>query len=188
MDENQIQYLPFHAINEFMLDEYRQQVITAVLRGVEKLPNERRGRINGLVRKYVSLPGFRNSALAPLALRVKGSITAFERRPDFAAQVLQAWSDLHPELRAQLHGLLEARNWEKLLPADADRSKLPGFMTEWPKTETYDVLDQAYADMFPDSKAEAYDVRLMAVWVANRLPYELFEDEEGEEEEEPAEK
>lgn len=178
MDDNKIRYLPFHAINEFMLDDYRQQVITKVLREVEKLPGERKGRVNGMVRKYVSLPGFRNSALAPLALRVKGSITPFERRPEFTAQVLQGWSDLLPELRGQVHAMLEAREWKNLLPPDADRSKLPGFMTEWPKSETYDVMDKAFAEMYPDSGAAEYDIRLMAVWVANRLPYELFEDEE----------
>lgn len=183
MDDNKIQYLPFHAINEFMLDEYRQQVITKVLREVEKLPGERRGRVNGMIRKHVSLPGFRNSALAPLALRVKGSITPFERRPEFTAQVLQGWSELLPELREQIHSMLTARDWKDLLPADADRSKLPGFLTEWPKSETYDVLDQAYADMFPEAGTSSDDIRLMAVWVANRLPYELFEDEEEEEDE-----
>ncbi len=183
MDDNQIQYLPFHAINEFMLDEFRRQVITKVLREVEKLPGERRGRINGMVRKYVSLPGFRNSALAPLMLRVKGSITPFERRAEFAGQVLQGWAELQPELRDQIHAMLVARNWEDLLPAFADRSKLPGFMTEWPKSETYDILDQAYAEMYPDAGTSSDDIRLMAVWIANRLPYELFEDEEEGEEE-----
>ncbi len=180
MDDNQIQYLPFHAINEFMVDEYRLKVIQQVMRQIEKLPGEQRGRMNSLVRKHISLPGFRNSALAPLGLRVKGSVTPFERRPEFAAQVLQGWSELNADLRARVYEMLKARNWEKLLPAEADRSKLPGFMTQWPKSDTYDVLDQTYAEMFPDAPAENDDVRLMSVWVANRLPYELFEDEEGE--------
>lgn len=184
MDDNRIRYLPFNAINEFMNDDYRLQVIQTVLRDIEKLPGERRGTLNGMIRKFISLPGFRNSAQAPLALKVKGSITTFERRPDFTAQILQAWSDLHSTLRTQVYEMLVARKFDSVLPAEADRSKLPGFLTQWPKSETYDVLDQSYAEMFPDSKGmDENDIRLMAVWVANRLPYELFEDdEEGEEE------
>ncbi|GAP07040.1 MAG TPA: hypothetical protein DEQ80_09660 [Anaerolinea thermolimosa] len=178
MDDTQIRYLPFHAINEFMLDDYRLKVIQSVLRDVEKLPGERRGRLNGLIRRHINIPGFRNSAIAPLPLRVKGAVTAFERHPEFTAQVLQGWSELHPDLRARVFEMLKARNWEQLLPPEADRSKLPGFMTQWPKTETYEVLDQTYAEMFPDSPAESDDIRLMCVWIANRLPYELFEDEE----------
>jgi hypothetical protein len=178
MDDNQIRYLPFHAINEFMNDDFRLSVIQSVLREIEKLPGEQRGRLNSLVRKHVSVPGFRNSALAPLPIRVKGSITPFERRPEFAAQVLQGWSELHAELRARIVDMLKSRGWEQVLPAEADRSKLPGFMTQWPKAETYEVLDQAYAEMYPETPEESDLIRLMAVWVANRLPYELFEDEE----------
>jgi len=121
--------------------------------------------------------------MAPLPLRVKGAVTAFERHPEFTAQVLQGWSELHVDLRARVFEMLKARNWEQLLPPEADRSKLPGFMTQWPKTETYEVLDHTYAEMFPDSPAESDDIRLMSVWIANRLPYELFEDEEGDAEE-----
>lgn len=178
MDDNQIRYLPFHAINEFMNDDFRLSVIQAVLKDIEKLPGEQRGRLNSLIRKHVSVAGFRNSALAPLAIRVKGSITPFERRPEFAAQVLQGWSELHAELRTRIYEMLKTRQWEQVLPAEADRSKLPGFMTQWPKAETYEVLDQAYAEMYPDIPEESDHIRLMAVWVANRLPYELFEDEE----------
>lgn len=178
MDDNQIQYLPFNAINEFMVDEYRLKVIQLVMRSVDKLPGEQRGRMNSLVRKHINLPGFRNSALAPLQLRVKGSITPFERRPEFTAQVLQGWSELNADLRMNVFEMLKARSFEQLLPPEADRSKLPGFMTQWPKSETYDVLDSTYAEMFPDALAENDDIRLMSVWVANRLPYELFEDEE----------
>ncbi len=179
MNDKQIRYFPFHAINEFMNDDYRLKVIQQVLRDVEKLPGERRGRINALVRKYVSLPGFRNSAAAPLPMRVKGAVSAFSRYPDFAAQVLQGWSELKAGLRAQVFEMLKSRNWADLLPPEADRSKLPGFMTQWPKSETYDVLDQTYAELFPGEEVDNDDVRLMSVWLVNRLPYELF-DEEGE--------
>jgi hypothetical protein len=181
MDDNQIRYLPFNAINEFMLDEFRHKVIHTVMRDVEKLPGDRRGSLNGMVRKYISLPGFRNSTLAPLPMRVKNAIQPFERRPEFTARVLQCWSDLHVELRQQIFDMLVSRGWEKLLPPEADRSKLPGFQAEWPKTETYDALDQSYAELYPEGGAVSDDIRLMAVWIANRLPYELFEDEEGEE-------
>ena len=54
-----------------------------------------------MIKRYVKLPGFRNSAQAPLSLKVKGSGEAFEKHPDFVAQVLMAWSELLPDLRQQ---------------------------------------------------------------------------------------
>lgn len=181
MDDKQIRYLPFHAINEFMLPEYRQSVLLNVFSQMEKLSSERRSTISNLVKKFVQVPGFRNSVQAPVGVRVRGSVTPFERRGDFTAVMLQAWSDLHSELRQQVYEMLNERGWEKLLPPEADRSKLPGFMVTWPKEDNYDVLDNAFQAKFPESPFEAYDMRLMVVWVANRLPYELFLEGEGAE-------
>lgn len=182
MDDKQIRYLPFHSINEFMLPEYRHTVIQSVLSQLDKLSNDRRGAINNLVKRHVQVPGFRNSAQAPLGVRVRGSVSPFERRGDFTAQVLQGWSDLHADLRQQVYDLLVERGWEKLLPPDADRTKLPGFMVVWPKVDTYDALDAAFLAKFPEQAFEPYDMRLMVVWVGNRLPYELFLEEDEEEE------
>ncbi len=181
MDEQRIRYLPFHSINEFMLPEYRQAVIQSVLTQMDKLSSERRGAINNGIKRYVQAPGFRNSAQAPVGVKTRGSVAPFERRPDFTAQMLQAWSELHPELRQQVYELLQERGWEQLLPAEADRTKLPGFMVTWPKQDTYDALDAAFAAKFPGQTFEPYDMRLMVVWLGNRLPYELFLEEEEEE-------
>ncbi len=187
MDDKQIRYLPFHSINEFMLPEYRQTVIQSVFTQMDKLSGERRSAINNGIKKHLQVPGFRNSAQAPVGVKVRGAATPFERRPDFTAQVLQAWSDLHPELRQQVYELLQERNWEKLLPPEADRTKLPGFMVVWPKEDTYEALDAAFAAKFPGQTFEPYDMRLMVVWVGNRLPYELFLEEEEEDEEDSEE-
>ena len=52
---------------------------------------------------------------------------------NFTAQVLQGWSELKPELREKMFAMLQARSWLNLLPAEADRSKLPGFLTRMAK-------------------------------------------------------
>ncbi len=178
MDDKRISYFPFHAINEYMLPEFRLNVIGAVLRDLEKLPGERRSAINNMIKRYVSVPGFRNSSAAPLAVKVRNAVTTFERRPDFAAQVLQGWSELHSELREKVYAVLQARSFEAVLPADADRSKLPGFLTKWPKNETYEALDEAFYAANPGDTTSTDDIRLMVVWLVNRLPYDLFEEEE----------
>jgi hypothetical protein len=180
MDDKQIRYIPFNAINEFMLPEFRHIVIQTVLRDIEKLDGGRRRTLNNLITRYVAVPGFRNSAQAPVAVKVKGATTTFERRPEFTAQMLQSWAELHAELREAVYQMLKARNWEALLPPDADRSKLPGFMVTWPKEETYDVIDAAFKEANPDFETTDNDVRLMAVWLVNRLPYDLFADEGNE--------
>jgi hypothetical protein len=181
MDDKQLQYLPFHAINEFMVPEYRLHVLQTVLSGFDRLPGERRSAINGMIKRHVQVPGFRNSTQAPSSLKAKSSVSVFERRPEFVANTLQGWTELKPELRQKVHDFLKSREWD-VLPPEADRSKLPGFLTTWPKGENYDVLGEAFAQAYPDETADENDLRLMIVWLAGRLPYDM-DGEEGEEEE-----
>jgi hypothetical protein len=183
MNDKQVQFLPFHAINEFMLDDYRHKVLQSVLGRMGELSPAHKGAMAGQIKRHVSVQGFRNSSAAPLALKIKGASTAFQRHPDFSARTLQSWADLNPELRQQVYELLVERNW-KILPADADRAKLPGFLTDWPETETYEVLNQAFSEKFPDSSASEDDVRLMVVWIGNRLPYPVTGDDEEDVDEE----
>lgn len=182
MNDKQVQFLPYNAINEFMVPEYRLSVLQAVLAGFDRLPGDRRSAINNLIKRHVQVPGFRNSVQAPAMIKARSAVTTFERRPEFAAQVLQAWSELHPELRQQVHDFLAARSWE-VLPPEADRAKLPGFLITWPKGEDYDVLGEAFGEAYPDEHPDENDLRLMIVWLAGRLPYDMYEDEGGEEEE-----
>lgn len=181
MNDNQVKFLPYHAINEFMVPEYRLAVLQAVLSGFDRLPGERRSAINNLIKRHVQVPGFRNSVQAPATIKARSAVTTFERRPEFVAQVLQAWTELHPELRQQVHDFLQAREWE-VLPPEADRTKLPGFQVTWPKGEDYDVLGEAFAAVYPDSHPDENDLRLMIVWLAGLLPYDMYEDGEDEEE------
>ena len=176
-EDKKVQFVPFHTINQFMLPEYRQEILLKVLSHLDELPADRKSNILGQVKRYVKLHGFRNSTLAPLLVKVKGAGGAFDKHPDFVAQILMAWSELHLELRQQIYDLLVERKWE-LLPVDTDRTKLPGFLVRWPKQESYDVLDAAFAAKYPELKAHEYDVRLMIVWLSGRLPYDMDEDEE----------
>lgn len=181
-EDNQAQFVAFHAINQFMMVEYRQEILHKVLGRLDQLPAARKSTLQNQLKRYLKLTGFRNGALAPLPLRVKGAGSAFESHPDFVAQVLMAWSELNLELRQQVYDLLVERQWE-LLPPDTDRSKLPGFLVRWPQTETYDALDAAFAAKYPEVKAHEYDIRLMVVWLGGRLPYDMVEDDEEEGEE-----
>ena len=127
MNDNEVQFLPFDAINEFMVDEYRHQVLQNVFSHLDDLSGQRRAAIVGQVRKLIKVPGFRNSSLAPVPLKVRAAQDPFEHNPAFAADILAAWSELHTELRQQVFDLLGKHNWD-LLPIDADRTKLPGFL------------------------------------------------------------
>jgi hypothetical protein len=178
MDDKKVAFAPFHAINQFMVPEFRQKVIHAVLVGMEQLDKGNRNALNDLIKKRVIVSGFRNSAAAPAGVKVKGSIAAFEKSAEFAARILQCWAQLNGPLAEKVYQLLTQRGWEPL-PVDADRTKLPGFMTRWHATDTYEVLDQAFSEMFPDFEASTDDIRLMVVWLSNRLPYESEETEEA---------
>jgi hypothetical protein len=181
MSEKKASFLPFFAINDFMFPEFRINVLQKVFSNLEKLSPERKAAILGIVKRSVTVPGFRNSAQAPAPVKAKASVNVFEHNADFAGQVLMAWSELQSELRDAVYDFLKTRGWE-LLPPEVDRTKLPGFLTRWFKDEPFEVLDQAFSELHPEIQASENDIRLMVVWLSGRLPYEMVERSEVTEE------
>ncbi len=173
-DKETVEFLPFNAINQFMITEYRLEVLREVLSNLDRLSPSQRSTLIGLVKRLFKLPGFRNPTLAPLPIKVRGAVSPFEKNAEFTAQVLADWAEIRSELMQQVYHLLKDRDWE-ILPLDADRTKISGFLTRWPKEETYEVLNQAFNDKYPQSQASDYDVRLMVVWISGRLPYDMVE-------------
>jgi len=172
-NEKSIQFLPFNAINEFMLPEYRLEVIQYVFQNVNQLPSGLQRGIHQTQKKYLKISGFRNSTLAPVPLKVRNSVSAFEKSSEFVAEILSAWKALHEDLGEKVGQVLGEIGWE-ILPVEANRAKLPGFMTTWPKTDTYEVIEARFGEMFPEHGYAENDVRLMVVWIGGRLPYELY--------------
>lgn len=178
MDKKQAQFLPFHAINEFMRDDYRLEVVRSALQALPGLPADYQAPIERLTRKLVQVPGFRNSAKAPWQKRAHPTADAFEKNPALVAAILSAWSAARQELRQQVYDLLIERGWQ-VLPPEADRTKLPGFIAAWPKGEDFEALNKAFAEKYPQAQASSDDVSLMIVWLSTRLPY--ISDDEDEE-------
>ena len=172
--EKKASFLPFHAINEYMLDDYRQLVIQSVLGNFTKLSEERQRKINSLIKNHVRVQGFRNSAVAPLPLKINGCIETFKKSHEFVAQILGAWSEINSETKKTIFRYLAERSW-KLLPIEADRSLLPGFMLEWPKEDSFEILIDSFREKYPDYSLSDDDISLMVVWLGNRLPYEIIE-------------
>ena len=179
MDDQEIPFFPFHAINEFMRPDFRLSMIRTTLQALPQLPETLRTPIDRLTRQVVKVPGFRNSAKAPTSLKVKPMADTFEKNPQLVSAILSAWSEAKPELRQQVYDLLSERGWE-VLPPEADRTQLPGFLTAWPKGEDFEVLNAAYKEAYPDSSESSDEISLMVVWLSGRLPYQMEEDEEEE--------
>jgi hypothetical protein len=173
-NQKKVSFLPFHAINEFMTNDYRLKVIRDILQALPHLPDSYSNRINSLTAKLVKIPGFRHSLKAPVPLRIIPTVNAFEKNPAMVAAILNAWSESKPELRQHVFDVLQSRGWE-LLPIDADREKLPGFITIWPNNETFEVINLAIQDAYPEFEADTNDISLMAVWLSGRLPYQFSE-------------
>lgn len=171
MEDEKIEFVPFHAINNFMILDYKQHVLMDVFNHLDQLENSRKGRYLSVVRKSLSIPGFRNSSMAPLPMKIKAALSAFEKNPEYVIQTIACWAEIHTELRQKVYDLLVQRDW-KLLPVDADRSVLPGFQTKWHPTDTYEVINQAFDEKYGEGSETADDVRLMTVWLSNRLPFE----------------
>ncbi len=174
MGNKQASFLPFNAINEFMTDEFRLQVVRSVLNRQADLPESHQSALNRLAKKTVQIPGFRNGAKAPAALKVKPFTQAFEKNPDLVAEVLSAWSELNPDLRVQVYDFLLSLSWE-VLPSEADRTKLPGFLPQWPSNQDFDQINQVFREKYPASTFGSNDISLMVVWISGRLPVEVGE-------------
>ena len=171
MDDKTTQFLPFNAINEFMRDDYRSQVIRSTLNVLATLPAEHRDPVDRLTKRNVQVPGFRISTKAPVPLRLKPTIDAFVNNPQMAAAILSAWAEMHSGLRNQVHELLSTRGWE-ILPPEADRSKLPGFFPNFPIEEDFEKLILSFKEKYPSTEASDDDISLMVVWVGGRLPFQ----------------
>jgi hypothetical protein len=178
-EEETIEFLPFHAINEFMRDDYRLEVVRSALVALPSLPAEYRSALDLLTRRLVQVAGFRNSAKAPLVKRIRPTAEAFTKSANLAAVVLACWAEAHAELRQQVYDLLVARGWE-LLPVEADRSALPGFDLDWPAGEDFTTLNDAFQEANPQSAATSDDVSLMVVWLSVKLPYNTGEEHDHE--------
>ena len=179
MDENTTEtYLPFHAINEFMRDDFRVSVIQKVLIQSSSLAPELREPINQLTRKFVQVPGFRNSAKAPAKVRIKPSAEVFLKNAAFTAAILNAWGSLNPDLEKQVTDLLSERGWE-LPPMQNIPGSAPGFLTDWPDSESFDSIQHAFQEKYPETHADPDEIGLMVVWSSGRLPYRSGESENG---------
>jgi hypothetical protein len=169
------QLLPFHAINEFMRDDFRNQLLQEVFSEADKLEKDQVVRINRLFSKGVQISGFRNSSLAPIAFKVRHANGLFEKSPEFVSIIVNCWSKLHQPLKEATWQLLENRNWRPL-PLDVDRSLLSGFMLNWPKEDTFETLIHAFREKTQEIVESDDNISLMIVWVGNKLPYGLYDE------------
>ena len=193
------EFLPFHAINEFMRPDFRLSVIRETLTSLPDIPESLASELNHQIKKRVSVPGFRNSDKAPAMIKVLPTSKAFEKDPDLVASLLSCWADHQSKLREQVYQLLRAQNWSMLtegddldasnlsieilkvwpvLPIKINRAKLPGFYTHWPKDQDFETLYKKYTELFPESDVSIDKVSLMAVWLSMRLPYKVDSDDD----------
>jgi hypothetical protein len=188
------EFLPFHAINEFMRPDFRLSVVRETLLSLADIPEAFSDALNHQIKKTVTIPGFRNSDKAPALIKVLPTSKAFEKNSDLVAALLSCWAEQHSSLRDQVYQLLIVQNWNMLnqsdgisldnlsielikewpvLPINVDRAKLPGFYTHWPKGQDFETIYQKYCELYPESVTSIDKVSLMAVWLTMRLPYHV---------------
>jgi hypothetical protein len=176
MNDETAELIPFHAINEFMRDDYRLQVVKTALRSLSDVPEDIRSPVNWLIRKNVTVPGFRHSEKAPAHKKAGPTAKSFEKNPEMTAAILAVWAEANIDLFQKVFEMLNERGWA-LLPIEADRRKLPGFFITWPKSEDFETLVKAFSEKYPDNPASSDDINLMAVWTGMRLPYQMLDEE-----------
>ena len=167
--KSKIEFLPFNAINEFMRPDYRMILLRSTMQAVPNMTQKTQTTINKLTKRYVKVPGFRNSIKAPASVKAVSMIKPFEKEPKLVATVIAGWAEANQDLGQQVFEILSNLNW-KLLPMEADRTRLPGFLTQWPEEDDYEKIFDEFTKIYPDSNYGIDDVSLMAVWLSLRLP------------------
>jgi hypothetical protein len=188
------EFLPFHAINEFMRPDFRLMIIRDTLTSQSNLSESLQADLNDKIKKRVTVPGFRSSDKAPALVKVLPTSKAFEKNPDLVATLLSCWVETQSELRNQVFHLLKSRNWKVLeesdvmdienltaefvkewpiFPIEFNRTKLPGFFTHWPNGEDFEILYSNFSELFPEAESSIDKISLMVVWLSMRLPYHV---------------
>lgn len=176
MDENQVEFAPFAAINDFMRADFRQRVLTFVFRNLPKIAIDRKNLINQLTRTQVQVQGFRNPLKAPEPRLAKAAEKLFEENSIYTAQILQAWFEANQELAIPVFDVLSSMDGWDIFPLDVDRTQLPGFLVSWPTGYDFERLTKAFSEHFPEQTAGEDEVSLMVVWISMRLPYRETEE------------
>ena len=172
-----LQFIPFHAINEFMRSDFRLSMLRGTMQSLKDLAPKTQRAVDKLTKKYVKVPGFRNSAKAPATIKAVNMVKPFEKEPKLVAEMLSAWAEAHPNLRQGVFDVLTGFNWQ-LLPIEANRARLPGFLTQWPEEDDYEAIYDAYTQAHPDAEHSIDEVSLMAVWLSLRLPVDKVSKDE----------
>jgi hypothetical protein len=198
MSESSLQFLPFHALNEFMRDDFRLTVVRSVLAALPSLPAYVKDPVNRWTRQVIKVPGFRNSEKAPAAVKLLPLANAFQKNPDLVAAILAAWAEARADLRQEVYAVLVARGWPAfpsdlsdfklpageedfaLLPPNADRTRLPGFLTTWLPGQEFEAIYSTYSEQFPEGTGSLDEVSLMTVWLSLRLPYQVRGESEAD--------
>ena len=105
-DKPKMEFLPFHAINEFMRTDYRMILLRNTLLALADVSPKTRAAVDKLTKKYVKVPGFRNSAKAPASVKAVGMVKAFEKEPRLVGAILSAWAENNTELSQQIFEIL----------------------------------------------------------------------------------
>jgi hypothetical protein len=188
------EFLPFHAINEYMRPDFRLNVIRETLSAQATLEQHLSNDLNQQLKKNVTVPGFRSSDKAPALVKVLPTSKAFEKNPDLVAVLISCWAEIQSKLREQAYSVLKERRWPlfpenedpaptasitetikewPVFPITMDRAKLPGFYIHWPKGEDFEALYKTFSELYSDSDASIDKVSLMMVWLSMRLPLEV---------------
>lgn len=169
MPENE--YLPYKAINIFMERDYLEQVINEILQSLQTLPKEDQLSFTNQFRKYVNVLGFRNPVRAPLSLRVKAHVSAFEEKDEVIPFTLTTWAKLKQDFAKQVQTWLKEEGWENLTYIRTF-TETEGFRQEWPENLTFDQIEEKYRKANPDHEISRDDLILMVLWTTGCLPKE----------------
>ncbi len=82
------EFLPFHAINEYMRPDFRLKIIRDTLTGQNTLDEHLSNDLNQHIKKNVSVPGFRSSDKAPALIKSYSDFQSVREKSRFGCSNL----------------------------------------------------------------------------------------------------
>ena len=161
---------PMIALNVYLLPEFRQEILGAVVSGLQALPDEIRRPVLSAIREEVKISGFRNPLSAPHAVLIRQMESAFIKQSRFIKAILKAWAALQQSSEAAVGSVIRSLSFQAndQVPEYPDPEN--AFLIGWPEGLNYQKLADLVLAQDPKLSASTNTLALLTIWLSGCLP------------------
>lgn len=162
---------PAVALNIYIEPYFRKEILHRIFEHIGELPSENRRKLIADVKERVRISGFRNPMVAPRALLVRDSETAFEKDTQFCLTCLKCWESLYANWKDSLTKILVDLGFSISEAASQDYpDALNTFLVGWPEGLHFDTLNEKILAQSKDLPLSKDEIALLSVLLTGYMP------------------